>query len=185
MSWSHFYCINLHVVLYQKVISDFSVLSFILGLCLCSRLRLPAGFAWRAHVHMVTSPALVSRCRLSCSAATATTWSQAAITAWCRCGRLVTSSNSTSTRAATPASAPWTCHMIRGENSQWGSRIAGRVGAGGLKLNATGGGDHNKLASAACSLLFHLAKVLDWGFHHRRCANGLAGTSRFEKYIFE
>lgn len=102
----------------------------------------------------VTSPAVVSCCRLSYSAATATTWSQAAITAWCRCGRLVTSSNSTSTRAATPASEPWTCHMIRGENSLWGSRITDDVVANGLKLNTTGGGDHKKLASSFLS--FHL-----------------------------
>lgn len=84
-----------------------------------------------------------SRCRLYCWAATATTWSQAAITAWCRCGKLVTSSNSTSTRAATPASEPWTCHMIRGENSLRGLRITDCVLENWQTLNC--GTDYNKL----------------------------------------
>lgn len=149
---------NLHVVLYQEVIRISVSHSFIFSrnasllspsngvLCMpCARSR-------------VTCPAVISRLRLFCSAATATTWSQAAITVWCRCGRLVTSSNSTSTRAATPASEPWTCHMIRGENSPWGSRITDDAVEKGLKLNTTGWGDRNNLT--ARFLLFHLQKFL-------------------------
>lgn len=52
--------------------------------------------------------------RLFSWAATATTWSQVGTTAWWRCGRPATSNGSTSTRAATPASEPWTSHTTRG-----------------------------------------------------------------------
>lgn len=64
-------------------------------------------------VNKVTDDPFLS-VRPCCSAGMVSTCWQAVTEVWCPSGRSTTSNSCSPTRAATPGSAPWPCHMTKG-----------------------------------------------------------------------